>query len=107
MQTLRSDLRGEQSPVLAAVGPMQFEVVASRMAGEYHAPVTMEPLPYALARATDTASAAALARVPGVEVLRSEDGTLLALFPDRWRLQRIERDHPELLLRALAADSLA
>ena len=107
VQTLRSDLRGEQSPVLAAVGPMQFDVVASRMAGEYNAPVTMEPLPYALARATDADSAVPLARVPGVEVLRSEDGTLLALFPDRWRLQRIERDHPELVLDALAADTLA
>ena len=27
VQVLRSDLRGDQSPVLAAVGPMQFEVV--------------------------------------------------------------------------------
>ena len=33
VQVLRSDLRGDQAPVLAAVGPMQFEVAEHRMAG--------------------------------------------------------------------------
>ena len=31
VQVLRSDRRGDQAPVLAAVGPMQFEVVDHRM----------------------------------------------------------------------------
>ena len=39
-------------------------------------------------------------------MLTSLDGEHFALFPDRWRLQRIERDHPEIVLDALAADSL-
>lgn len=34
VQVLRSDRRGEQAPVLAAVGPMQFEVATHRMATE-------------------------------------------------------------------------
>jgi peptide chain release factor 3 len=33
VQVLRSELRGDQAPVLAAVGPMQFEVAEHRMAG--------------------------------------------------------------------------
>ena len=38
---LRSDLRGDQAPVLAAVGPMQFEVAAHRMKGEMGAEITL------------------------------------------------------------------
>ncbi|MGK2867519.1 MAG: peptide chain release factor 3, partial [Mycobacterium sp.] len=34
VQVLRSDRRGEQAPVFAAVGPMQFEVATHRMAKE-------------------------------------------------------------------------
>ena len=38
VQVLRSDLRGDQAPVLAAVGPMQFEVAEHRMGHEFGAP---------------------------------------------------------------------
>ena len=38
VQVLRSDLRGDQAPVLAAVGPMQFEVATHRMTHEFNAP---------------------------------------------------------------------
>ena len=106
VQTLRSDSRGEPSPVLAAVGPMQFDVVSHRMAGEFRCPVHLEPLGYQIARRTTAEHIPVLNAVPGVEVLTSLDGEHFALFPDRWRLQRIERDHPEIVLDALAADSL-
>jgi glyoxylase-like metal-dependent hydrolase (beta-lactamase superfamily II) len=36
-----------------------------------------------------------------VEVLERSDGTLLALFPDKWRLGAVERLHPELRLEPL------
>ncbi len=45
VQVLRSDKRGEQAPVFAAVGPMQFEVAAHRMETEIGAAITLEPLP--------------------------------------------------------------
>ncbi len=106
VQTLRSDMRGEPSPVLAAVGPMQFDVVSHRMAGEFNCPVHLEQLGYQIARRTTAEHAPLLDAVPGVEVLTSLDGDRFALFPDRWRLQRIEREHPEVVLDALAADSL-
>ena len=41
VQVLASDLRGDQAPVLAAVGPLQFEVVADRLENEFGAPVTL------------------------------------------------------------------
>jgi peptide chain release factor 3 len=105
IQVLRSDLRGDQAPVLAAVGPMQFEVVSHRMAADFHADVTLEPLPYTLAHRTDAASAVFLQRQRDVEVLNRPDGTLLALFTDLWRVRGVQREHPEITLEPLAAGS--
>jgi peptide subunit release factor RF-3 len=42
IQVLRSDRRGDQAPVLAAVGPLQFEVVSARMADEFGSPVLLD-----------------------------------------------------------------
>jgi peptide chain release factor 3 len=103
VQVLRSELRGNQSPVLAAVGPMQFEVAEARMASEFGAPIRLERLSYTQARRTDRESAPALAQVRQVEILERTDGTLLVLLPDRWRVTAIERDHPELTLEPLLA----
>ena len=104
VQVLRSDLRGDQAPVLAAVGPMQFEVAEHRMAGEFSAPIRLDRLEYTMARLTDREWAKVLDRESGVEVLeRSSDGALLALFAGNWRLQRVLRDHPGCGLEPLVA----
>ncbi len=103
VQVLRSDLRGDQNPVLAAVGPMQFEVVEDRMTNEFNAPIRFARLDYQLARRTDAAGAAALAGIRGVEVLERSDGTHLALFVDQWRAKVTARDNPDVLLEALPA----
>ncbi len=103
VQVLRSDLRGDQAPVLAAVGPMQFEVVSQRMKTEFNAPVRMDRLGYGIARLTRPADVAALNGLRDVEVLQRSDGDHLALFPDKWRAQNIERNHPDLMLEPLLA----
>ncbi len=103
VQVLRNDIRGDASPVLAAVGPMQFEVVTARMLAEFNVETTMEHLGYTLARRTDAASAEELGRQRGVEVFTRSDGALLALFSDKWRLQYIEKEHPALTLEPLVA----
>ena len=103
VQVLRSDLRGDQTPVLAAVGPMQFEVVEDRMANEFNAPIKLDRLDYQVARRTDAAGAAALAGMRGVEVLERSDGTRLALFVDQWRAKVTARDNPDVMLEALPA----
>jgi peptide chain release factor 3 len=103
VQVLRSDLRGDQAPVLAAVGPMQFEVATHRMANEFNAPVRMDRLEYTLARQTDREWAKVLDRESGVEVLERGDGALLALFAGSWRLNRVLRDHPAVVLEPLVA----
>lgn len=103
VQVLRSDLRGDQNPVLAAVGPMQFEVVEDRMTHEFNSPIRFSRLDYQVARRTDAAGAAALAGKRGVEVLERSDGTRLALFVDQWRAMVTARDNPDIMLEALPA----
>jgi peptide chain release factor 3 len=104
VQVLRSDLRGDQAPVLAAVGPLQFDVATTRMAGEFGCPVTLEQLPYTLARRTDTLGAELLHGQHEVEVLtRRSDRAALAVFPTRWRLETVRRKFPDLLLESLPA----
>ena len=103
VQVLRSEMRGDQAPVLAAVGPMQFEVAEERMATEFNAPVRLEVLGYTLARLTRPEDAPELNAMSGVEVMTRSDGTLLALFPDKWRAQSVARLHPHLVLETLVA----
>ncbi|HXV91676.1 MAG TPA: peptide chain release factor 3 [Pseudonocardia sp.] len=104
IQVLRSDLRGDQAPVLAAVGPLQFQVVTARLEAEYRASVTLEPLPYSVARRTDAAGAEILDRQHEVEVLtRRSDDALLAVFTSAWRLEMIRRRFPDVVLDPLPA----
>jgi peptide chain release factor 3 len=103
VQVLRSDRRGDQAPVFAAVGPMQFEVATHRMAGELSAPISLEFLPYTVARAVDPEGAEAFKGQPSVEVFTRTDGVLLALFSTKWRLEGFQRDNPDVKLRSLVA----
>jgi peptide chain release factor 3 len=104
VQVLSSDLRGDQAPVLAAVGPLQFDVVLHRLEHEFGARAGLDHLDYTLARRTDAEGARALAGQRATEVLtRRHDGALLALFSDRWRLGQLQREHPGILLEPLIA----
>lgn len=106
IQVLRSDVRGDQAPVLAAVGPLQFDVVVARLEAEFRAPVSLEPLGYSVARLTDAEGAAVLAAQSEVEVLTRSDGALLAVFASRWRLESVRRRYPDLMLEAMPAGSV-
>ena len=104
VQVLASNLRGDQAPVLAAVGPLQFDVVLNRLEDEFGARAELEHLGYTLARRTDPEGAASLAGQRGAEVLtRRLDGALLALFTDKWRLAAIRREKPGIMLDTLVA----
>ena len=103
VQVLRSDLRGDQAPVLAAVGPMQFEVATHRMATELSAPIALEPLPYQVARIVDPEDADFMNKQVSAEVLTRSDGVLLVLFSTPWRLQGFQRDNPDITLHSLVA----
>jgi peptide chain release factor 3 len=103
VQVLRSDRRGDQAPVFAAVGPMQFEVASHRMAAEMSAPISLESLPYTVARAAAPDDVEFLQRQPSVEVFTRTDGVILVLFSTKWRLEGFQRDNPDVKLQSLVA----
>lgn len=74
------------------------------MNSAFNAPLTVEALPYTLPRRATNEHAAALTAQRGVEVLHRPDGTPLALFTDTWRLNAVQRDHPQVVLEPLTAD---
>jgi peptide chain release factor 3 len=99
VQVLRSDQRGDQSPVLAAVGPMQFEVASFRLEAEFGVHVQLDHLPYEIAARTDPEGREILRGEANVEVMtRVRDDALLALFPHRWRMRSVAGRHPDLRL---------
>jgi peptide chain release factor 3 len=104
VQVLVSERRGEHAPVLAAVGPMQFEVASHRLREEFNVPTVVEPLSYTLARRTNAAGVEILKRNSTTEVItRVRDNALLVLFPNKWRVRTVAEDHPDLLLEPLLA----
>lgn len=103
VQVLRSDKRGDQAPVFAAVGPMQFEVAAHRMATELSAPIALENLPYQVARVVRPEDAEYVNRQVSCEVLTRTDGVMLVLFSTPWRLEGFQRDNPDIKLGSLVA----
>ena len=103
VQVLRSDRAATRRPVLAAVGPMQFEVAVARMESEFGAPIRLERLGYTQARRTDAASAPELGGDPGPGGAGAQRRHPAGAAPDKWRISVVERDHPELTLEPLLA----
>ena len=97
-------LSGDYYLILAAVGPLQFEVVQHRLENEFGAPVELVPCSWTTARITDAPSAEKLRGMSGVTGAARSDGELLALFESPYWLQRLEMDQPELTLAKLIAE---
>ncbi|MDP8931794.1 MAG: peptide chain release factor 3, partial [Actinomycetota bacterium] len=102
-QVLRDPRLGDQQPLLAAVGALQFDVAAWRLRHEFGAPARLEPAPYLVARRTDRQGALALGGSRVADVFVRADGTPLALFRNRFALERLERDRPQLTLDPIIA----
>jgi len=82
---------GGQEPVLAAVGPLQFQVAEHRMEHEFGAPLSTRSAPFAACRLLDEGQAAALEGRRGVEVVRDLRDTPFALFESRYWLEQAEK----------------
>jgi peptide chain release factor 3 len=104
VQVLREPDVGDQAPILAAVGPLQFEVVQYRLENEFGAPVELNACSWTTARITDEESRKKLRGMSGVTVAARSDGQLLALFESPYWLKRLELDQPELTLHKLIAE---
>jgi peptide chain release factor 3 len=101
IQVLRHPDLGDQAPVLAAVGPMQYDVARHRMEREFGVPIELETLSYSLARRTDEEGARTLSGRRGAHVLFRRDGAPLALFESEFWLEQARKDHPGATLEPL------
>jgi peptide chain release factor 3 len=103
VQVLKDPDWGDASPVLAAVGQLQFDVFANRLDIEFNAPIEILSAPYQAIRLTDSESAEALREKQGVRILARLDGRLVALFENKYALARVEQNEPELTLEHIIA----
>jgi peptide chain release factor 3 len=103
VQVLRDPDMGDADPILAAVGQLQFEVLAHRLAHEFNAPTEILNADYQAIRITDKESSPRLREIGGIRILRRSDDALVALFQSRYRLQRLESDEPALTLTPIIA----
>jgi peptide chain release factor 3 len=106
VQVLRDLDHAQSTPILAAVGALQFDVFSHRLAGEFGAPAEILPAGYQAIRRTDAESLPRLRDIGGIRVLRRSDGAIVALFENRYRLARLEQDEPELTLEPLVAGAI-
>ena len=106
VQVLRDPDFGDTETILAAVGQLQFEVFAYRLGSEFGAPTEILSAPYQAIRLTDKESAERLRRIGGIRILNRSDGALVALFENKYRLQRLESDEPELTLEPIIAGAI-
>jgi peptide chain release factor 3 len=105
VHVLRRPEHGDQEPVLAGVGQLQFEVAAYRLETEFGAEVTVEPAPWRLARGVDEAATGRLRNQRGVEVAADRHGNWLALFESPHALRWASEDHPDVTFAPLGLDA--
>lgn len=94
-----------ETPLLAAVGPLQFEVVQYRLESEYGAPASLKAAPWRIARwvapPIEKATLEAALMTDGTRLAYDRDDQPLILFASDWHLQYLARNQPELKLLAL------
>jgi peptide chain release factor 3 len=94
--------RGDDpTPILAAVGVMQFDVLSHRMEHEFGAAISLSGPHERTVRRTDEETAPNLIALGGIDVLRRRDGVLLAVFQSPYWLSRVGNDHPDWTLEQI------
>jgi peptide chain release factor 3 len=92
--------------LLAAVGPLQFEIVQYRLESEYGAPSRIEAAPWTLVRwYRPREGQAANLKLPS-SAIEAEDrfGQRVLLFQNEWKLRYFIEDHPHIELSVLPFD---
>jgi peptide chain release factor 3 len=93
----------EPAPVLAAIGPLQFEVAAERLVNEFGVHVRFEPLDWHIARRIEPADTDAVRGSRWAELLERRDGTCLAAFRTSYALAQFIEAFPAVALDEMAA----
>lgn len=93
-------------PLLAAVGPLQFEVLQYRLETEYNAETRREAAPFQVVRwlpaGTKAEDLETLSLPTGGRFAFDTDENAVALFPTEWAMNYFAQNNPKLLLTALA-----
>ena len=89
--------------IVGVVGPLQFEVLASRIELEYGLPVRFEPTQFTSARWVSGPKEAVEAFVNANmgHMAEDHDGDPVYLTRLQWDIDRIERDYPDVTLTAV------
>jgi peptide chain release factor 3 len=94
--------------LLAAVGPLQFEVVQYRLKSEYNAESRLEQTPWTLLRWVDPHPSLddlrSIIVASGVSFGTDKNGQPVVLFPNDWTLRYFIEKNPDLKLRELPPD---
>ena len=102
---------GQRVPLLAAVGPLQFEVVQYRLESEYGAPSRLESAPWEMLRwlraDTSPEELKELKLPTGCRLARDSAEQPVVLFPSAWTLGYFEKQNPSTALFTVSADSKA
>ena len=88
--------------IVGVVGPLQFDVLASRIEQEYGLPVRFEPTQFTSARwvAGPRDSIDAFARANKGHMAADHDGDPVYMTRLQWDIDRVARDYPEIRLTA-------
>ncbi len=93
-------------PLLAAVGPLQFEVLHYRLETEYNAEARREPAPFQVVRwlpaGTKEEELDGISLPTGGRFATDGDGNWVALFPTDWSMNYFTQNNPRVPLSPLA-----
>ena len=105
------DMGDAKTTLLAAVGPLQFEVAQFRLQSEYGVESRLEPMAWTLARwigpNTKPGAVEAAALPMQSARVKDEDGNEMILFPTPWSLQYLAEKNPGIELLRLPPAKIA
>ena len=105
VQGLQRTNAAQRVPILAAVGPLQFEVVQYRLQSEYGAESRLEPTEWKLMRWVDPSidrEVVSKSNFPsGSELVENGDGEPVVLFKSDWALNYFLEKNPGMTLSEL------
>ena len=88
--------------IVGVVGVLQLDVLKSRIAGEYGAPIDLEPVPYQTARWVSSKDAQALENFKAENrssLAEDRDGRLVFLARNTWDLDNTAKRFPAIAFR--------
>ena len=105
IQVLHLRNAGTKVPLLAAVGPLQFEVVQFRLESEYGATSRLEQAPWTVVRwlssSLTEADLDAISLPTGSRIAYDMEQRAVALFPNEWAANYYAQTAPKISLSAL------